>query len=192
MNRADDARVLPVGLALGQSAGSAPAIHRVADGARHEELHDAEWQVWTIAGGAWSPDGRWRREDLARAAKEAAVLDFFSVYYGLLERRLLIETDTSGNWARHVTLQPLLSGLGELDREGTEFGLGVMGEAPFVRLDAAAYDAWQWLPFGPSLAAAAETLGLASGVHGWATVADRVASLIASGAAYLQATKEDQ
>lgn len=192
MNRADDARVLPIGLPLGRSLGSPAAAHGVADGVRLQALHDEEWRVWTLAGGACAPDGRGRRDDLARAAKEVAVLDFFSVYYGLLRRRLLIETDSSGNWARHVTLQPLLSGLGELDREGTEYGLGVMGEAPFVRLDAAAYDAWQWLPFGPSLAAAAVTSGLASGVHGWATVADRVASLIVSGAAYLQATKEDQ
>lgn len=46
--------------------------------------------------------------------------------------------------------------------------------------------------FGPSLASAAEAVELASGVHGWTTVADRVATVIAVGAAHLHTTKESQ
>lgn len=65
------------------------------------------------------------------------------MYYGLSKRRLLAETDIDGDWARSVTRQPWLSGLGELGLEGTRFGLGVLGHPPFVRLDAASYDAWQ-------------------------------------------------
>jgi hypothetical protein len=192
MTRDEQARVFPVGLALGQTAAGSAPRYAVAGAHGIEQLTDDEWRVWLLAGGARSADGRGGREDLAGAAAESAVQGFCRVYYGLLERRLLVETDIGGSWAQNVTLLPLLAGLGELDREGKQFGLGVIGEAPFVRLDAAAYDAWQWLPFGPSLAAAAERLGLATGGHGWMTVIDRVATLIAGGAAYLHATKESQ
>lgn len=184
--------VLPVGLALGRGRVADTSPHRVANTGGVELLDPHEWQVWSLAAAAGEPRGGLDRARLQAAARELGAERVSSVYYGLLERRLLIETDSRGEWAERVTMHALLSGLGQLDREGTQYALGVIGETPMVRLDAASYDAWQWLPFGPTLGAAAKTLGVAGGVADFRTVTDRVATLIARGAAYLLATKERQ
>ncbi|MBZ2197025.1 hypothetical protein [Occultella gossypii] len=176
--------VLAVGLAIGHTGAQPKSPYSVADTDIHL-LGEPQWQVWVLAGGPRPQDRSWSRADLAREAAAHGVAGFDAAYEDLLARRLLVETDPAGTWARTVRFHPLLNGLGKLDADGTEYGLGLLGETPLVHLDRDAYDAWQWLPFTPTVGAAAETLKLASGPDGWAAVAERVSGLLAMDVGYL-------
>ncbi len=151
--------IFPVGHYLG-ALQSVPGVdrHVVRIGWETYPLEGTDqFRLWALAHGL--PEGTdmqpWTRTTLEGAARATGTFDAAAILADLLARDLVVEvtpgTPQSVELAQTIRLRNLQAGFGNSPDAPLEFGIGLAGAQPMVRVPRFGYELWSWGPACASL-----------------------------------------
>lgn len=152
--------ILPVGRYTGEffpSVGAPMKYNALRIGRFSITLPDPEaFGVWAAAHCPVDRPGEtWNRAAVIEAAERIGVVDPNRFIAEFLEEGLLLEVDLDApdleDFARAYRVLPLMVSLGNSPDDPLNYGIGIFGFAPVLRLPALAHDVWQWSSTGANL-----------------------------------------
>ncbi|MEU5553790.1 MULTISPECIES: hypothetical protein [unclassified Micromonospora] len=152
--------ILPVGRYTGEfhpEAGAPVAYYSLGIGRLVVTMEDPQaFAVWAAAHPPTdAPTRPWTRSALEESATAVGVTDPERIVDGFLEDGLLVEVspddpDLEG-FARAHRVLPLMVSLGNSPDDPLNYGIGLFGMEPVVRVPTLVHDVWQWSSVGDSL-----------------------------------------
>ena len=152
--------ILPVGRYTGEfhpEVGAPVKYYSLSIGRLMVTMEDPQaFAVWAAAHPPTDDPGRaWTRTAVLDAASQFGVPDPERIVEGFLEDGLLVEVspddpDLEG-FARAHRVLPLMVSLGNNPDDPLNYGIGLFGMEPVIRVSTLVHDVWQWSSVGDSL-----------------------------------------